>query len=159
MITPRIEVSTDKKLVGTNLSMSLANNRTGELWKGFMTKRNEMYNAISNDRISLQIYPDAYFETFDPQSEFIKWAATEVADFNNVPKGMEALVLEGGLYAVFDYRGSSSDKRVFQYIFTTWLPSSGFELDNRPHFEVLGENYRNDDPTSEEEIWIPIRKM
>jgi AraC family transcriptional regulator len=26
----------------------------------------------------------------------------------------------------------------------------------RPHMELLGEKYRNNDPHSEEEIWIPI---
>lgn len=27
----------------------------------------------------------------------------------------------------------------------------------QPHFEVLGEKYKDNDPTSEEEIWIPIK--
>jgi len=31
-------------------------------------------------------------------------------------------------------------------------------LDNRPHFEVLGEKYKNGDPESEEEIWIPVKE-
>ena len=69
---------------------------------------------------------------------------------------MEPFSLEGGLYAVFDYKGSSNDSSVFQYIFGTWLPNSAYKLANRPHFEVLGINYRNNDPSSEEEIWIPI---
>jgi AraC family transcriptional regulator len=47
--------------------------------------------------------------------------------------------------------------KTFQYIFGTWLPNSEYVLDNRPHFEILGEKYKNDDPTSEEEIWIPIK--
>ncbi len=38
------------------------------------------------------------------------------------------------------------------------LPNSEYELENRPHFEVLGEKYKNNDPNSEEEIWIPIKK-
>ncbi|WP_339791455.1 GyrI-like domain-containing protein [uncultured Imperialibacter sp.] len=46
---------------------------------------------------------------------------------------------------------------MFEYIFGTWLPASAYDLDDRPHFEVLGDNYKNNDPTSEEEIWIPIR--
>jgi AraC family transcriptional regulator len=70
---------------------------------------------------------------------------------------METFVLSGGEYAVFDYKGSSNDSSIFQYIFMNWLPNSGYNLDNRPHFEVLGEKYKNNDPTSEEEIWIPIR--
>ena len=65
--------------------------------------------------------------------------------------------MPGGLYAVFFYKGSSSDTKIFQYIFTNWLPDSGYTLDNRPHFEILGENYKNGDPGSEEEIWIPVK--
>jgi hypothetical protein len=26
-----------------------------------------------------------------------------------------------------------------------------------PHFEVLGDKYKNNDPSSEEEVWIPIK--
>jgi AraC family transcriptional regulator len=36
------------------------------------------------------------------------------------------------------------------------MPTSKFKIDDRPHFEVLGKKYRNDDKDSEEEIWIPI---
>ena len=71
---------------------------------------------------------------------------------------METFTLNGGEYAVFDYKGSSNDGSIFQYIFMTWLPNSEYQLDNRPHFEVLGEKYKNNDPTTEEEIWIPIKK-
>ena len=66
-------------------------------------------------------------------------------------------VLEGGLYAVFDYKGSSADPSIFQYIYTDCLPKSEYLLDDRPHFEILGEKYKNNDPESEEEIWIPIK--
>jgi AraC family transcriptional regulator len=66
-------------------------------------------------------------------------------------------VLPQGLYAIFDYKGLSSDPTIFQYIFQTWLPRADYQLDFRPHLEVLGEKYQNNDPTSEEEIWIPIR--
>jgi AraC family transcriptional regulator len=37
------------------------------------------------------------------------------------------------------------------------LPNSAYALDDRAHFEVLGEKYKNNDPSSEEEIWIPIK--
>jgi AraC family transcriptional regulator len=71
---------------------------------------------------------------------------------------MESFELPGGLYAVFLYRGDARSASVFfQYIFGTWLPNSGYEPDDRPHFEVLGEKYKNNDPDSEEQIWIPIK--
>ena len=59
---------------------------------------------------------------------------------------------------IFDHKGSSSDHSIFEYIFSKWLPASKYEVDDRPHFEVLGLNYKNNDPESEEEIWIPIKE-
>ena len=71
--------------------------------------------------------------------------------------GLETFVLPEGQYAVFQYKGLSSDNSIFQYIFGTWLPGSDYVLDDRPHFEVLGDKYKNNDPASEEEIWVPIQ--
>ncbi|MGZ3924881.1 MAG: GyrI-like domain-containing protein, partial [Flavisolibacter sp.] len=73
------------------------------------------------------------------------------------PEGMESFVLEGGLYSVFDYQGLNTDNKIFIYIFKDWLPYSEYELDDRPQFEVLGEKYKNNDPDSQEEIWIPVK--
>jgi AraC family transcriptional regulator len=157
LMQPRIETLKDKKLIGKRLRMSLADNRTGELWRAFMPRRKEITNRVGDDKISMQIY-DAPPRMGDFARQFEKWAAVEVTDFENVPAGLEAFELHGGLYAVFDYKGSSRDARIFIYIFTEWLPNSDYELDDRPHFEILGENYRTADPASEEEIWIPIRQ-
>lgn len=155
---PRIENLKEKKLMGKRLTMSLADNKTGELWKSFMPRRREITNNLTNDLISMQVYKPKHFADFSPTNEFIKWATVEVADFDNVPSDLETFTLTGGLYAVFDYKGSSADNSVFQYIFGSWLPNSNYLLDDRPHFEVLGEKYKNADPNSEEEIWIPIRQ-
>jgi len=155
---PRIETLQGKKLAGIRLTMSLANNKTGELWKTFMPRRREITNNLSNDLISMTIYSPNHFAGFKPTNEFEKWAAIEVSDFKNIPVGMEPFTLKGGLYAVFHYKGSSADMSIFQYIFGSWIPKSDYHLDNRPHFEILGEKYKNADPDSEEEIWIPVKK-
>jgi AraC family transcriptional regulator len=107
----------------------------------------------------MQVYDASFdFKNFNPAAPFEKWAAVEVADFETIPDGMEAYTLRGGLYAVFLYKGSSRDfAKPFQYIFGTWLPGSDYSLDNREHFELLGAKYKNNDPASEEEIWIPVR--
>lgn len=104
----------------------------------------------------MQIYGISYFKELKPESEFEKWATVEVSDFENVPDNMETFLLREGLYAVFDYKGSSSDGSIYEYIFWQWLPNSPYQIDDRPHFEVLGKKYKNNDPSSEEEIWIPI---
>ncbi len=156
-MTPRIEKLNEKKLMGMKLRMSLSNNRTGELWKSFTPRKREIQNNLTSDLISLQVYSPDHFTDFDPATEFEKWATVEVSDFDTVPREMETFTLTGGIYAVFDYTGLSGDPGIFRYIFGTWLPSSDYELDDRPHFEILGAKYKNNDPLSEEEIWIPIR--
>lgn len=154
----RIETLKQKFLVGKRMTMSLTNNRTGELWKSFMPYRGEIRNNLTGDLISMQVYKPTYFTDFNPENEFVKWAAIEVVNFQNLPSDLETYTLPGGLYAVFDYKGPGNDSGIFQYIFGTWLPDSDYLLDDRPHFEVLGEKYKNNDPDSEEEIWIPIRQ-
>jgi len=156
---PRIVSLNEKKLVGKRLTMTFAKNNTFKLWQSFMPKRNEINNTLNNDLFSIQIYPDTFnFENFDINIEFEKWAAVEVVTFDSIPYEFEALILKGGQYAVFDYKGLSSDTKMFEYIFGVWLPKSEFSLDNRPHFEILGEKYKNNDINSEEQIWIPIKK-
>jgi len=157
---PRFETIEEKKLVGKRLRMSLSANRTVELWRSFMPRRKEIENAGSALLYSMQIYDPAYFTRFSPATEFEKWAAIEVRDFDHVPEGMETITLPAGLYAVFLHKGPAGEgARTFQYIFGTWLPGSGYELDQRPHFELLGEKYKNDSPDSEEEIWIPVKAL
>jgi hypothetical protein len=67
---PRIENLKQKKLVGKRLTMSLADNKTGELWKSFMPKRREITNNLTNDLISMQVYKPNHFAEFSPTNEF-----------------------------------------------------------------------------------------
>lgn len=152
-----IENLSEKKLLGKRLTMSFANNKTAQLWQTFIPRRREIKNSVSNDMISMRVYKEA-LKLSDVNQEFEKWAAVEVFDFENLPEKMDTYTLKGGLYAVFHYKGLSTDNSVFIYIFGTWLPNSDYLLDDRPHFEILGEKYKNGDPDSEEEIWIPIKK-
>ena len=156
---PAIVVLSAKTLVGKRLKMSFAKNRTVELWKSFMPRLKEINHRVSGDLFSIQLFdelPD--FSKFNPTLMFEKWAAAEVSNQDTIPDGMEAIHLEGGLYAVFAYKGAVSEAAVFfQYIFDTWLPGSEYTLDSRPHFEILGEKYNNDSADSEEEIWIPVK--
>lgn len=159
-MAPRIEIIATKKLVGNRMKMTLANNQTHQLWRLFMSRRKEVRNSVNNALFSMQIYNTATdFQNFNPRTEFEKWAAIAVSDFVAIPSDMETHLLEGGLYAVFIHKGLSSDfPKTAQYIFGQWLPQSEYELDQREHFELLGNKYKNNDPNSKEEVWIPIRK-
>jgi AraC family transcriptional regulator len=156
-LKPTIQQIPAKKLVGKRLTMSLINNKTGKLWSSFMPVRKTIENAANDLLYSLQVYEPSYFKNFEPAKEFEKWAAIEVTDIQTIPEGMETLTLPAGLYAVFHYKGLSSNPSIFQYIFGTWLRQSDYALDDRPHFELLGEKYKNNDPESEEDIYIPVK--
>jgi len=160
MTEPKIKNLEEKKLIGKKLTMSLANNRTVDLWKSFMPHKKEIKKMISSDLFSVQVYDSSLdFSSFSPTTAFQKWAAVEVSAFDQIPENMETLVLPSGLYAVFLYQGDPREfAPAFRFIFGEWIPNSEYELDNRPHFEIMGEKYKNDSPDSEEEIWIPIRK-
>jgi AraC family transcriptional regulator len=154
---PRMEFMEEKKLVGKRRQMSFASNSTMELWQSFMPQLKEITNREGKELYSAEVYPASFFHNYNINNRFEKWAAVEVADHSNILPGMEALVFPAGLYAVFIHKGTA-DKgpETYRHIFMDWLPVSGFELDTRPHFAVMGEKYKRDDEASEEEIWIPV---
>lgn len=157
---PRIETLPEKKLVGKSLRMSLAQNRTAQLWKSFMPERKMIKNTVGSELFSMQVYDKSLdFKDFNPQTEFTKCAMIETTSFENIPENMETRILEGGLYAVFVHQGMAKDfPKTAQYIFNQWLPNSNYELDQREHFELLGEKYNPINENSEEEVWIPIKQ-
>ncbi len=158
MQQPVIKTTPVIKLVGKRIATSLAQNRTGELWRSFMPHRKLISRTVDSSLYSVQLYGDGYFNSYNPAAEFEKWAAVQVTGFENLPDGMEALTIPAGLYAVFIHKGPAADgPKTFQYIFTQWLPHSGYVVDNRPHFEVMGEKYKADSPDSEEELWVPVK--
>jgi AraC family transcriptional regulator len=158
-MSPEITVFPETKLIGKSKKMNLANNKTFELWNSFMINRKEIKNNVSSHLFSIQFYDHSIdFNDFNEHTLFVKWAAIEVSHFDIVPNDMETCIIPKGLYAVFTYKGSHDTfAETFNYIFKTWLPNSDYQLDQRPHFELLGEKYKNNDPNSEEQIWVPIR--
>ena len=155
---PQIIESPPKKLVGMSREMSRIEDRTAELWGAFMPRRNEVTGRLTEDYISMQVFPNGPEQLSDPVASFTKWAVVEVHDFENIPGGMVSYALPSGVYAIFEHNGPASDLSTFMYIFNEWVPSSGqYELDDREHFEVLPKSYDPVDPNAREEIWIPVK--
>ena len=160
MQKPRIITTADIKLVGKRIQTSLAENKTADLWKSFHPLVRDIQQTTGSGLYSVQIFSDDLkFENFTPQTVFEKWAAVEVHNFNGQPEDLDTYVLPGGKYAVFIHKGLPSDfPKTSRYIHTEWLPNTFYELDNRPHFEIMTYDYDPTDPESEEEVWIPIRQ-
>jgi AraC family transcriptional regulator len=155
-------ISIEKKIIiGNRRRMTMRHEGTVDLWRSFMPRRNEILNPSTNELICAQVYDHEFdFQQSNLETMFDKWAGREVLSGDDVPLGMEVLEIPSGLYAVFHYIGRPSDASEFFYnIYFKWLPESGYERDDRPHFEVLGEKYKNDDPSSEEDVYVPIRSV
>lgn len=157
-VIPKIQHIGAMKIIGLRQNMSFATNTTPELWRNFMPRLKEIEGRIDENRISMQQYPEGFFREFSPAAVFEKWAGVEVTGFNAIPPAMETFTIPGGLYAIFHYKGNPGNAPdVFRYILAEWLPQSGYTLDIRPHFEILGERYKNGADDSEEDIYIPIK--
>ena len=157
---PQILDSNARKLVGMRITTSLSDDKTLALWQGFMPRRHEVKNRKDDGYYSVQVYKGGLnTNSFNDETLFEKWAAIEVADLDVLPEGMESLLLPEGKYAVFLHKGPvSAFRKTATYIYTEWLPKSGFELDTRPHFEFMGARYLgHEHPDSEEEVWVPVR--
>lgn len=155
---PKITTLSETKLIGCKQKMNYATYNPVPLWQRFMPRKKEIINTVSTDLYSVQQFPNGFWNDFNPNTEFEKWAAVEVSNLDTIPAEMDSLIIPGGWYAVFDYKGDASDAPAFfESIFKTWFPDSAYVVDDRPHFEILGEKYKKEDPNSEEEIWIPIR--
>ena len=146
----RIEHAPEKYCIGVGKEMSLIHNRTHEIFKAFMPRKNEILTSNHDFVVDLKFYPKTYFEVFDPAKQFFKYAGVLVSKDSIVPDQMELIVIPAGQYAVFQQH-QKQDDRIFEYIFTEWLPKSKYQLDHRPHFDLIFT------ATTPDEIWIPIK--
>ena len=140
-----------------SIEMSMLENKTGQLFRAFMPRKKEILNVKNKEVLDIRIYTKEYYQKFNPANTFTKWAAVEVPNFDQVPDGMKTIIIESGKYAVFTYKSAEANQGIFQYIFTQWLPNSEYRLDDRPHFDILGEKTQQRNPNAEEEIWVPVR--
>lgn len=156
---PRFDYSDTRKLVGVCQKDVHRPNDTATIWKKFMPRRGEINNRLNSNYISMRVFQRLADDPLTHQTAYDEWAAVEVSEAADIPAGMEFFLVPDGAYAVFIHEGPASGfPDTMKSIFNEWLPSSEYELDNRPHLAIMGADYRPDDPDATEEIWIPIAK-
>ncbi|MFY7971672.1 MAG: GyrI-like domain-containing protein [Flavobacteriales bacterium] len=155
---PQIIEMQPKRLMGVHARLSYSSYNVVALWQQLMPRRKELQGVIGEQLFSVQYFSTDFFKNFSPTNPFDKWSAVEIGEDAIVPTDWVELTLEGGLYAVFAYKGDESGAaEAFQYILGVWLPNSEYQLDDRKHFEILDHRYKRNDPNSEEDIYIPVR--
>lgn len=94
----------------------------------------------------------------DDEGNFDYLCGAEVASFADLPRSWARLRIPGQRYAVFTHAGHvSTIRRTHNTIWTKWLPQSGHEVADAPHFERYGENFDGATGNGGIEIWLPIR--
>ena len=155
---PSITTFPESILVGIKATMSVANMQQPALWGRFMPQHGRINHRVGADFYSVSQYPDVdYFVNFSPTRSFVNWAAVAVRSVEQLPECMEALTIPAGQYAVFNFKGTAKEVgKLFQHVYGTWLPQSGYALEQRPHMAIMPPGYRPDDPEAKETIWVPI---
>ncbi|MFN5219283.1 MAG: GyrI-like domain-containing protein [Sphingomonadales bacterium] len=159
MLNPIIIESASVLLTGisSEMSLSTSQNQIPELWGKLRRQQKQRFTVDPDYFYSVNVYPANYFENFNPSTTFVKHALVSSEYAIKSDLSWNTFEMPGGLYAVFTHRGP--DISIFQYIYTQWLPGSGYILDDRPHFEKMPASYIPGHPESEEEIYIPIRPV
>lgn len=157
---PKIVISEKLLLAGISIEMSLNRDMTFQLWSTFMPKKMSLPVLRNKPNYCIKIYnPTISFNNFSPDTVFTKWAAVTVDEQHELPESFHLLEIPKGLYAVFIHKGPASTfSNTLQYIFTTWIPNSNYDLRDAPHFEILENHYNPEDPLAEEAVWIPIQE-
>lgn len=96
---------------------------------------------------------------FDDEGNFDYLCGVEVKDFNGLPEELARLRIAPQRYAVFAHREHvSSIGGTWNAVWNQWLPESGFDAVDGPHFEKYDDRFNPMTGLGGFEIWIPVRK-
>jgi AraC family transcriptional regulator len=105
-----------------------------------------------------------YTERFSKTGFFYYLAGLPVSRLEEIPIELVGKTLPASEYAVFTHKGplvgkTNTVKDTYAYAYGTWLPKSPYVNPHAYDFEYYDERFKgNDNPESEIDICIPIRK-
>ena len=131
-----LQLTEEIKIAGLRDITSISQNRIPQLWDQFLRFHGDLYELSKTAYSICETRQTVY--TADGDVTFSVMVGSPVPDFSNLPEALAQTTLRPGKYAVFTHRGSL-DKllQTYQYIYGTWLPSSGQRLDDREDFEAV----------------------
>ena len=148
---PKIVTHTPRVIVGMQIITKPMSPEIPELWSRFVQREHE---------ISVVLEPSATYGVMQMEagaaSGLRYLAGLSVSDqAASVPAGMIAVTVPAGQYAVFEFPLSEIGS-AFDFMFNSWLPSSGYAQTGSPMFERYGEDFDPTVPSSRMEAHIPI---
>lgn len=100
-----------------------------------------------------------YGPEFMEAHQWMYFPSYEVSSLADLPGLLFAKTLPAGTYAVFTSKGGLATLgETFRHAYDEWLPSSGYEIAYRYDFEYYGEAFKGDQPGSEVDVYLPVKK-
>lgn len=137
-------------VVGLKYHGENENNEIPQMWQELGPRTGEIAHMAGEDA--------AYgiSANMDETGAFDYVAGFEVSSIEDVPEGMVAFQVPGGKYAVFRTTLPKIGE-TFQNAHRSWLPQAGLQPTGGPEFELYDEQFNPQDPTSEFDLYIPVK--
>jgi len=128
-------------VVGMSYVGKNENQEIPQLWEVFNTRMKEIKSAENC------CYGTCFGDVEGAaEGEFEYVACVAVEGTPDIPVGMVMREIPAYKYAVFTHHGSLKTLHdTYQYIYNTWLPQSGYELDGKFDMEVYDDDFNMDD--------------
>lgn len=160
-LQPEIRTTGERRVVGIRGRSTLADNRLPDLWRSFQPRIPEIprkkfpWNAFG----ICEVDPGFDLNLFSEETESSELVGVEVETFGKLPSGMDTKVIPPGKFAVFTHTGSIAKLGItYDYIWGTWVPCSGVEVDQRDDFELYDQRFLGpENEESQMEIWVPVK--
>ena len=148
---PKIVTHTPRVIVGMQIITKPMSPEIPGLWSRFVQREHEISGVLE---------PSATYGVMQMEAGAaggLRYlAGLSVSDqAASVPAGMIAATIPAGQYAVFEFPLSEIGA-AFDFMFNSWLPSSGYAQAASPMFERYGEDFDPTVPSSRMEAHLPI---
>lgn len=154
VMEPEIITQPATKLVGIAKQYNNNDLDLVQLWSAFKPYRNNIANQVGDNAFG--IYEG--YEENDNEVNFSYVCTVAVANFEDVPEGMETREIPEQMYAKFTHKGPVANiDQTLKHIWGSWLPKSNYQYIEKPDFELYQSGFNNSDPKNELYLHIPIK--
>ena len=148
---PKIVTRERFTVVGMHYRGKNEHNEIPQLWGVFGPRMSEVKD-VANPSVCYGIS-----DNMDPTTgEFDYIAGLEVRMAEEVPEGMVRWEVPAGRYTVLTTTLPKIGE-TFQHAYHEWLPGSDYEHRPGPDFEVYDDSFDSQDPSSQFDVYIPIK--
>lgn len=152
---PRIVQLEPITLVGLPYYGDSADNKFAQVWERFMPHEKDILHRI---KPGVGYGVEIYGPEFDQQRQWTYLPSVQVSQVESIPLVLFPKTLPAATYAVFTAKGGIPKLgETFQYAYMTWLPTSQYQVAYPFDFEYYDERFKDNDPDSEVDIYIPIK--